>query len=841
MNVAIMRRQKKIVNLPKALPAIVLALCICYSNSFSQMKIGNNPTTMDASSMLEIDATNQGILLPRISISNISTWGLAGGTPVNGMFVYNSNAATTDGSGIGIYYWANLKWNYVQNGTSTNAAWLLTGNAATTPGTYATPLTNFIGTTDGVDFAIRTTNAERMRISAAGQIGINQNFSTTNQLAVSTAVAANTAILGQNTTAAGTGGNGIGVYGITAQATNASFTTNGYGVVALNSNTIGTGLYAGGNNVGLNYNFLVKGSGAALVGTNVGAYGYSEGANGIGLYGQNTGAAGFGVVGESDGAYGIGVYGLNNNTTLFQTGVFGEYNGIGVGVGVAGIGYNGYMLPSNTTYDIGVYGSADDYGVYGFNNTNSIGVFGNTNGTGYGVYGQNTGTGFGVYGTNNNATSMGIFGVNRNTSGTAVIGAGNNIGGSYLLKGSGGAFTGSSTGLWAYLPTTADGGLIGTDYTTGSYGMFARADYYFTSYNGGGNPAAYQFAVYGEKLALYNNGTKGLDKRSGGVLGTMFNVSNSPGTVTAWGSLGYKNSTNTATSEYGVYSTTAVIANGPGRNGDEQTGGFGLGAYGGIMGGWIRGRVYGMNIKGERYGLYIDGYSYSNKPSVQLIDNGSTKRTVAYNVSSLSADVYAHGKGKMVNGKAQINFDRDFQNIIDANDLAVTVTPIGESNGIHLVASNENGFSLQENKNADNSLGTSNAEFTWIAVGKRKDVKTADIANEVLASNFDQNMEGVMFNENDKEHNAGGMEWTGNGLKFYPVEKAENPVVGNKLVLSKAVQKILPTNDLIHGIDSANRKTPEINKKKDSQKSKFLIDKKSQDKKKDTQTDLKKD
>lgn len=850
MIAAILHRQKNIAHLSKALPAIVVALCMNCTNSFAQMKVGNNPTTMDASSMLEIEATNQGILLPRISLSNITTWGLAGATPINGMFVYNSNAATTGGSGIGIYYWANLKWNYVQNGTSTNTAWLLTGNAATTPGTYAAPGTNFIGTTDGVDFAIRTTNAERMRIGATGQIGINQNFSLTNQLAVSTAVAANTAILGQNTTAAGTGGNGIGVYGISAQATNASFTTNGYGVVALNSNTNGTGLYAGGNNVGLNYNFLVNGSGAALVGTNVGAFGYSEGANGMGLYGNNTGATGFGVVGESDGAYGIGVYGVNDNTTQFQTGVFGEYNPSGYGVGVAGIGYNGYVFPSNTGYDIGVYGSANDYGVYGFNNTNSIGVFGNTNGTGYGVYGQNTGTGIGVfgysqstgigvYGTNNNATSMGVLGENTNTSGTAIIGFGNNIGGSYLVNGSGGAFTGSSTGLWAYLPTAAAGGLIGTDYTTGSYGMFARADYYRTANN---NNPVYHFAVYGEKVSSYNNAnTIAFDKRVGGVLGTMFDNNTNPGILRAWGSLGYKTSANTANTEYGVYSSSAVIVNGTGRNDVEQTGGFGLGAYGGIMGGWIRGRVYGMNIKGERYGLYIDGYSYSNKPSIQLIDNGSTERTVAYNVSSLSADVYAHGKGKMVNGKAQINFDRDFQNIIDANDLAVTVTPIGESNGIHLVATNGNGFSLQENKNADNSLGTSNAEFTWIAVGKRKDVKTSDIANEVLASNFDKNMEGVMFNENDKEHNAGGMEWTGNGLKFYPVENAENPVVGNKSVLSKAVQKILPTNDLIHGIDSANRKTPEINKKKDSQKSKFLIDKKSQDKNNQSQKDMKKD
>jgi hypothetical protein len=41
-----------------------------------------------------------------------------------------------------------------------NNGWMTTGNA----GTLAT--TNFIGTTDAVDFVTRTTNTERMRVTA---------------------------------------------------------------------------------------------------------------------------------------------------------------------------------------------------------------------------------------------------------------------------------------------------------------------------------------------------------------------------------------------------------------------------------------------------------------------------------------------------------------------------------------------------------------------------------------------------------------------------------------------------------------------------------------------------
>ena len=45
--------------------------------------------------------------------------------------------------------------------------WSLTGNAGTVPSS------NFIGTTDTKDFVIRTKNAERVRVKANGNVGIN--------------------------------------------------------------------------------------------------------------------------------------------------------------------------------------------------------------------------------------------------------------------------------------------------------------------------------------------------------------------------------------------------------------------------------------------------------------------------------------------------------------------------------------------------------------------------------------------------------------------------------------------------------------------------------------------
>jgi hypothetical protein len=49
---------------------------------------------------------------------------------------------------------------------SANKAWGTTGN------TGLSALTNFIGTTDAVDFVTRTNNIERMRVLANGNVGI---------------------------------------------------------------------------------------------------------------------------------------------------------------------------------------------------------------------------------------------------------------------------------------------------------------------------------------------------------------------------------------------------------------------------------------------------------------------------------------------------------------------------------------------------------------------------------------------------------------------------------------------------------------------------------------------
>lgn len=73
-----------------------------------------------------------------------------------------SNATPQPGN---VLMWDGNSWIPVD---TLNDFWALKGNAGTTPAT------NFVGTTDNNDLALRTNNTEKVRIKANGAVGINQ-------------------------------------------------------------------------------------------------------------------------------------------------------------------------------------------------------------------------------------------------------------------------------------------------------------------------------------------------------------------------------------------------------------------------------------------------------------------------------------------------------------------------------------------------------------------------------------------------------------------------------------------------------------------------------------------
>jgi len=139
--------------------ALCLAVVMFFVQTLKAQNIAINTTgTASANAaMLDIASTTTGLLIPRVSLTNVATYAPLTGTAVTSLLVY-SNSAPTGGGGVGYYYWDGAKWVMLLKGGSAGSAWLTLGNSGTVDGT------NFIGTTDNIPFNIRVNNVRAGRI-----------------------------------------------------------------------------------------------------------------------------------------------------------------------------------------------------------------------------------------------------------------------------------------------------------------------------------------------------------------------------------------------------------------------------------------------------------------------------------------------------------------------------------------------------------------------------------------------------------------------------------------------------------------------------------------------------
>ena len=132
----------------------------------TSLKVGSSPTIINPSAALEVESSSKGVLLPRVALTGTTdvTTILS---PTASMLVYNTATAGTAPNNVtpGYYYWSGAAWTRFTTGTP-SADWTLTGNAGSVAGT------NFMGTTDAVDFVTKTNNIERLRVTSAGNVGI---------------------------------------------------------------------------------------------------------------------------------------------------------------------------------------------------------------------------------------------------------------------------------------------------------------------------------------------------------------------------------------------------------------------------------------------------------------------------------------------------------------------------------------------------------------------------------------------------------------------------------------------------------------------------------------------
>lgn len=96
-------------------PASKISLCFLFILSLftttvsSQVKIGNNPGTIDGNSLLELESTNKGFLPPRVALNSTTSVSPLTGTVPSGMLVYSNGGTLPDG----FYYWNGTAWKLV--------------------------------------------------------------------------------------------------------------------------------------------------------------------------------------------------------------------------------------------------------------------------------------------------------------------------------------------------------------------------------------------------------------------------------------------------------------------------------------------------------------------------------------------------------------------------------------------------------------------------------------------------------------------------------------------------------------------------------------------------------
>src|SRR5689334_1922134 len=81
----------------------------------AQVKIGDNPNSINSNSLLEMESTNKGFLPPRVALNSASAVSPLTGTVPAGMLVYSTGGTLTNG----YYYWDGTEWKYLSNGIKT--------------------------------------------------------------------------------------------------------------------------------------------------------------------------------------------------------------------------------------------------------------------------------------------------------------------------------------------------------------------------------------------------------------------------------------------------------------------------------------------------------------------------------------------------------------------------------------------------------------------------------------------------------------------------------------------------------------------------------------------------
>ncbi len=209
---------------------------------------------------------------------------------------------------------------------------------------------------------------------------------------------------------------------------------------------------------------------------------------------------------------------------------------------------------------------------------------------------------------------------------------------------------------------------------------------------------------------------------------------------------------------------------------------IGLGIHGGVVGGWVKGKDFGLINSGNKFASYNMGKTITNENFIVLDAKKDGTKSVSYATTSMSVDVQDKGVSKLENGEIYVLFNKSFSQLINLDKpVVITVSPVGESNGLYISNVDENGFTIKENLK-----GRSNVSFNWIAIGEKNVNNYSPIAGEILSKDFDSNLNEVMHNENV---DGGKSIWSENGQVYFSDKAPINPFKQEKIKTVLSAEK----------------------------------------------------
>lgn len=680
---------------------IIFMVAIAYHGNLTA-QVGINTTTPQAGSMLDVDSSDKGILVPRVNIANLSTIAPITGGATESLLVYNTNAIT----GIGYHYWDGSVW--IPFLTTQSDDWTAAGNTGTIAGS------NFIGTIDNVGLTFRTNNIQRFRMTGSGylrafsdgaaatplfhwdgdtdtgfyhsgadifnissggremvefyengnssEVVFNDGGARTN-FRVESDNQANTLFISSANDNIGIGTNSPNTSAqIDMADTDRGILINRVALIATNNaspvTAPATGLFV--------YNTANSGSGSTEV---LPGFYYWDGSQWIAMGG--TGGRDWSLEGNAGTSLATNFLGTTDNTSMsIKTNDIERIQIDSDGtVGIGSLPYTNAVLRVNK--------AGETFGVIA--ETNSAG--------GVALYGEDIGTGLGIYGTSTN--NHGIYGTTAYTGSAFLIGG----------------IIGWGTGI------------------DGSNGVLAVTDKIVSTKSNMGIRA-----VSGSTTSISSSQILNVGVNTNAIDLGLYAMSEGP--ITSVGDI--------ETARFQTNYTGSTI-DADARDPRAQLAGFTTNsqAGGGSMyyGGYLYSGGSSVNSSYSYAGARFNGTNYKiigNGAVSTIVDGVDGRPKVMFAPEAPEVLFEDYGTGYLTSGIAVIAIDPIFTNNIIVNDehpLKVFIQLEGECNGVYVSQKTANGFIVKELNS-----GSSNVSFSWHIVANRKDSGTGSENSSIYSS-----------------------------------------------------------------------------------------------------------